>query len=40
MRTEDVLLVLSYTRRWIYYGWLTHAVSCAVIAAAKGVLGG
>jgi hypothetical protein len=38
MQFEDVRLVLRYTRRWIYYGWLVHGVGCALIAALRGLL--
>jgi hypothetical protein len=38
MQYEDVILVLRYTRRWIYYGWLVHGVGCALIAAVQGML--
>jgi hypothetical protein len=40
MRPEDLRLILSYTRRWIYYGWLVHGIGCAVIAAVQGILQG
>lgn len=35
---QDVLLVIRYTRRWIQYGIIAHAVICIVIAALEQTL--
>lgn len=37
-RMEDILLVIRYTRRWLQYGIILHAVVCIVIAAALQTL--
>jgi hypothetical protein len=35
---EDILLVIRYTRRWLQYGIILHAIVCIVIAAALQTL--
>ena len=35
---EDLALVIRYTRRWLQYGIIAHAVICIVIAAAEQTL--
>jgi len=35
---QDILLVIRYTRRWIQYGIISHAVICIVIAAVEQTL--
>jgi len=37
--SEDLGLVLRFTRNWIHYGFMAHIAACVLIAAFKGVLG-
>jgi hypothetical protein len=37
--SEDLGLVLRFTRNWIHYGFLAHTAACITIAAVKGMLG-
>lgn len=35
---EDIVLVIRYTRRWLQYGIIGHAVLCILIAAIEQTL--
>lgn len=37
--SEDLGLVLRFTRNWIHYGFIGHTVACVLIAAYRGVTG-
>ena len=37
--SEDLGLVLRFTRDWIHYGFLGHTAVCVLIAAYRGVTG-
>ena len=37
-QVEEIVLVIRYTRRWVQYGIIAHAVICIVIAAVEQTL--
>jgi len=37
-RLQDIVLVIRYTRRWVQYGIIGHAVVCILIAAVEQTL--
>jgi hypothetical protein len=36
--SEDLRLIMHFTRNWFHYGTIGFAVGCALVGAIRGVL--